>query len=144
MEKVLITQENKTLSHEEDAKSLGGDAEWFRRLFIQKDSEIELLKQEIINLPEIKHYDDDLKSLKEEIRDDTLHLLQKFNTSVMIVTHDPFEAMFISNKIYILEENGTIDNPFELGKKIGNELKSQGVSEIASNWREKLEEWNKQ
>ena len=31
-----------------------------------------------------------------------------------------------------------------LGKKIGNELKSQGVSEIASNWREKLEEWNKQ
>ena len=41
-------------------------------------------------------------SLKEEIRDDTLHLLQKFNISVIIVTHDPFEAMFISNKIYIL------------------------------------------
>tara|TARA_B100000029_G_scaffold481347_1_gene530338 strand:+ start:933 stop:1985 length:1053 start_codon:yes stop_codon:yes gene_type:complete len=47
-------------------------------------------------------------SLKEEIRDDTLHLLQKFNTSVIIVTHDPFEAMFISNKIYILQQNGTI------------------------------------
>ena len=50
MEKVLISQENKTLSHEEDAKSLGGDAEWFRRLFIQKDSEIELLKQEIAGM----------------------------------------------------------------------------------------------
>ena len=47
-------------------------------------------------------------------------------------------------KSILIEENGTIDNPFELGKKIGNELKSQGVSEIASNWREKLEEWNKQ
>ncbi len=47
-------------------------------------------------------------------------------------------------KSIIIEENGTPENPFELGKKVGNELKSQGVSEIASNWREKLEEWNKQ
>ena len=47
-------------------------------------------------------------------------------------------------KSILIEESGTIDNPFDLGKKIGNELKSQGVSEIASNWREKLEEWNKQ
>ena len=47
-------------------------------------------------------------------------------------------------KSILIEENGTIDNPLELGKKIGNKLKSQGVSEIASNWREKLEEWNNQ
>ena len=47
-------------------------------------------------------------------------------------------------KSILIEESGTSDNPFDLGKKIGNELKSQGVSEIASNWREKLEEWNKQ
>ena len=47
-------------------------------------------------------------------------------------------------KSILIEESGTIDEPFALGKKIGNELKSQGVSEIASNWREKLEEWNKQ
>ena len=47
-------------------------------------------------------------------------------------------------KSILIEENGSIDNPFELGKRIGNELKLQGVSEIASNWREKLEEWNKQ
>ena len=47
-------------------------------------------------------------SLKEEIRDDTLHLLQKSNISVLIVTHDPFEAMFISNHIYIMQQNGCI------------------------------------
>ena len=47
-------------------------------------------------------------------------------------------------KSILIEESGTINDPFDLGKKIGNELKSQGVSEIASNWREKLEEWNKQ
>ena len=37
-----------------------------------------------------------------------MHLLQKFNISVIIVTHDPFEAMFISNQIYILQKNGSI------------------------------------
>lgn len=47
-------------------------------------------------------------SLKEEVRDDTLHLLQKSNISVLIVTHDPFEAMFISNKIYIMQKDGQI------------------------------------
>ena len=70
------------------------------------------LARAIISRPDLLLLDEPFSnldlSLKEEIRDDTLHLLQKFNTSVMIVTHDPFEAMFISNKIYILEENGTI------------------------------------
>ncbi len=70
------------------------------------------LARAIISKPDLLLLDEPFSSLdlslKEEIRDDTLHLLQKFNTSVMIVTHDPFEAMFISNKIYILEENGTI------------------------------------
>jgi len=47
-------------------------------------------------------------------------------------------------KSLLIEKSGNIENPLELGKKIGSELKSQGISEIASNWREKLEEWNKQ
>ena len=59
----MITQENKTLSHEEDAKSLGGDAEWFRRLFIQKDSEIELLKQEIAGMQKALY--DSYKRIRE-------------------------------------------------------------------------------
>tara|TARA_Y100000741_G_scaffold357674_1_gene335815 strand:+ start:584 stop:1636 length:1053 start_codon:yes stop_codon:yes gene_type:complete len=70
------------------------------------------LARSIISKPQLLLLDEPFSnldlSLKEEIRDDTLHLLQKFNTSVIIVTHDPFEAMFISNKIYILEQNGTI------------------------------------
>ena len=47
-------------------------------------------------------------NLREEIRDDTLHLLQKSNVSTIIVTHDPFEAMFISNQINIMDDNGSI------------------------------------
>lgn len=70
------------------------------------------LARSIISKPQLLLLDEPFSnldlSLKEEIRDDTLHLLQKFNTSVIIVTHDPFEAMFISNKIYILKQNGSI------------------------------------
>lgn len=70
------------------------------------------LARAIISKPQLLLLDEPFSnldlSLKEDIRDDTLHLLQKFNTSVIIVTHDPFEAMFISNKIYILKQNGSI------------------------------------
>ena len=47
-------------------------------------------------------------------------------------------------KSIILEKSDNIDNAIELGKSLGGELKDRGVSEIASNWREELEEWNKQ
>ena len=46
-------------------------------------------------------------------------------------------------KSIILEKSDNIDNAIELGKSLGDELKDRGVSEIASNWREELEEWNK-
>jgi iron(III) transport system ATP-binding protein len=70
------------------------------------------LARSIVSQPDLLLLDEPFSSLdlslKEEIRDDTLHLLQKFNISVLIVTHDPFEAMFISNKIYIMQQNGII------------------------------------
>ena len=47
-------------------------------------------------------------------------------------------------KSIILEKSDNIDNAIELGKSLGDELRDRGVSEIASNWREELDEWNKQ
>ena len=47
-------------------------------------------------------------------------------------------------KSIILEKTGNINNAKELGRSLGDELRNRGVSEIASNWREELEEWNKQ
>ena len=72
---------------------------------------------------------------------DEVHFFSKLDIKEIF---KQFRDLRIGYVLSVEEENGTIDNPFELGKKIGNELKSQGVSEIASNWREKLEEWNKQ
>ena len=47
-------------------------------------------------------------------------------------------------KSIILEKTGTIHYAIDLGHSLGIELKERGVSEIASNWREELERWNKQ
>ena len=47
-------------------------------------------------------------------------------------------------KSIILEKTGSIEQPHALGRLLGDELRDRGVKEIASNWREELEEWNKQ
>jgi len=46
-------------------------------------------------------------------------------------------------KVITLEKTGDIDKPRDLGKNIGEELQKFGIAEIASNWRESLDEWNK-
>ena len=70
------------------------------------------LARSIISNPDILLLDEPFSSLdlnlREDVRDDTLHLLQKSNVSVIIVTHDPFEAMFISNQISIMDTTGRI------------------------------------
>ena len=47
-------------------------------------------------------------------------------------------------KSIILEKTGNIHDAIDLGQSLVIELKERGVSEIASNWREELERWNKQ
>ena len=70
------------------------------------------LARSIISQPDLLLLDEPFSSLdlnlREEVRDDTLHLLQKSNVSVVIVTHDPFEAMFISNQINVMDTSGRI------------------------------------
>jgi len=46
-------------------------------------------------------------------------------------------------KAITLEKTGDIGKPRDLGKDIGEELQKSGIAEIASNWRESLDEWNK-
>ena len=46
-------------------------------------------------------------------------------------------------KSIIIEKEGSKNNPEALGKLVADELNTQGVNELALNWREKVEEWNK-
>ena len=40
-------------------------------------------------------------------------------------------------------KTGSKDDPYSLGKSVGEELLQKGVKDLALNWREKVEEWNK-
>ena len=46
--------------------------------------------------------------LKEKIRDQMLHILREYKISALLVTHDPEEAMFMSDKIGVLN-NGYVE-----------------------------------
>ena len=40
-------------------------------------------------------------------------------------------------------QEGPVNEPAQLGKLVADELKEKGITELAINWREKVEEWNK-
>ena len=40
-------------------------------------------------------------------------------------------------------KTGDKDDPYSIGKGAGEELREKGVNDLALNWREKVEEWNK-
>jgi len=42
-----------------------------------------------------------------------------------------------------VNKTGNKEDPKSLGKSAGEELREKGVNELALNWREKVEEWNK-
>jgi len=46
------------------------------------------------------------------------------------------------SKSIMVEKDSDTNQANELGKQVAQELKDKGVSDIAKNWREKVEEWN--
>lgn len=47
-------------------------------------------------------------------------------------------------KSIIVEKTGNKNEPANIGKNVADELKKKGIEELATNWRQKVEEWNKQ
>jgi hydroxymethylbilane synthase len=46
-------------------------------------------------------------------------------------------------KSLYVNKTGRKNDPYSLGKSVGEELREKGVNDLALNWREKVEEWNK-
>ncbi len=46
-------------------------------------------------------------------------------------------------KSIIVKKSGPKNDPLSLGREVGIELGNKGVNDLALNWREKVEEWNK-
>jgi hydroxymethylbilane synthase len=47
-------------------------------------------------------------------------------------------------KLLFVKKSGAKNDPQSLGKIVGQELREKGVNDLAINWRQKVEEWNKQ
>lgn len=46
-------------------------------------------------------------------------------------------------KSLVVEKSGSKNEPQKLGQDVADELTQKGIQDLAANWREKLEEWNK-
>ena len=65
----------------------------------------------------------------------------KSNNSDMTLTVTAFSVD--GKKSLQVTKTGDKNNPKSIGKSVGEELREKGVNDLALNWREKVEEWNK-
>jgi len=65
----------------------------------------------------------------------------KSNGSEMILTVSAFSVD--GKQSLQVSKTGKKEDPKSLGKNAGEELRRKGVNDLALNWREKVEEWNK-
>ena len=65
----------------------------------------------------------------------------KSNGSDMTLTVSAFSVD--GKQSLLVNKIGKKNNPASLGKSAGEELHTKGVNDLALNWREKVEEWNK-
>ena len=72
--------------------------------------------------------------LKNKIRDITLHLLQKTNTTALIVTHDPDDAMFMGDFIAVMNKGKILqfDTPVNIYNKPNSSFVARFFGETLS------------
>jgi hydroxymethylbilane synthase len=65
----------------------------------------------------------------------------KSNGEQMTLTVSAFSVD--GKQLLCVTKTGSKSDPYSLGKSVGEELRQKGVNDLALNWREKVEEWNK-
>jgi hydroxymethylbilane synthase len=65
----------------------------------------------------------------------------KSNGEQMTLTVSAFSVD--GKQLLCVTKTGRKSDPYSLGKSVGEELRQKGVNDLALNWREKVEEWNK-
>lgn len=66
----------------------------------------------------------------------------KSNGSQMTLSVSAFSVD--GKKSLFVQKSGNKNDPYSLGRRVGEELRDKGVNDLAINWRKKVEEWNKQ
>ena len=59
------------------------------------------------------------------------------------ITLDVIAFSVDGKKSIHVTKTGNKNDPYSIGKNAGEELREKGVNDLALNWREKVEEWNK-
>jgi len=70
--------------------------------------------------------------LREQIRDDTLRVLKRSGTATLLVTHDPEEAMFMADRLYLMQAGKVIQSgpPAEVYARPNSEFAAKFFSNI--------------
>ncbi len=70
--------------------------------------------------------------LREQVRDETLHVLKQNGAATMLVTHDPEEAMFLADRIALMRagEVVQIGNPVDLYTRPVNAFAAEFFGEV--------------
>jgi len=105
----MCSQKIKNLMDEIDISNLGNN--YPHELSGGQQQQVALIRSMAAD-PKIIFLDEPYSNLdsrlKEKIRDQMLHILREHKISALLVTHDPEEAMFMSDKIGVLN-NGCIE-----------------------------------
>ncbi|UEM18772.1 ABC transporter ATP-binding protein [Skermanella mucosa] len=70
--------------------------------------------------------------LREQVRDETLHVLKKTGAATMLVTHDPEEAMFLADRIALMRDGKLIQlgSPVDLYTRPADAFAAQFFGEV--------------
>ncbi|WP_158046001.1 ABC transporter ATP-binding protein [Skermanella pratensis] len=70
--------------------------------------------------------------LREQVRDETLHVLKKTGAATMLVTHDPEEAMFLADRIALMQDGKLIQlgTPVDLYTRPADAFAAQFFGEV--------------
>ena len=106
-------------------------------------------KQTISMLKQIENNDSRLEAEAERALSNFVEVGCRFPVGAFAYSNEQTMKLTVvaysvdGTKSVIVEKTGSKSEPIVLGKMAGEELDKKGVKELALNWREKLEEWNK-
>lgn len=103
-----------------DRFGMAGSAEAFPHTLSGGQQQRVALARALAPSPSVMLLDEPFSSLdarlRDQIRDDTLHVLKELNTATLLVTHDPEEAMFMADRIALMRHGQIVQtgSPTEL------------------------------
>jgi iron(III) transport system ATP-binding protein len=108
---ISVLSKNKRKSHALDLLSrlgMASCAEAYPHTLSGGQQQRVALARALAPSPQVMLLDEPFSSLdarlRDQIRDDTLHVLKELNTATLLVTHDPEEAMFMADRIALMRE----------------------------------------